>query len=253
MKIGFGDTETLSPLNVACNGEKQLVDSFGLITIESEKVISADTVTMLISQIGPLIAESVGKAVFHRFDLVDTMIVVYQDYPEVLTQLNWGRVFSPETYSWHTKRGYDPSLVNRRPMKAVLEDLASMLVGVRPMFFRGTDFDVPIWTSVMAQNNLRFVKYNRVRDIRTAIDELVNGEDGYVGEKHMIDITNGNSRKIGNAYKLIEKVEKEAEWLDAIRHSALVDAYLDALWYLTLKYIVTVLHLNLNVNTIKED
>ena len=251
MKIGFGDTETLSPLSVACNGEKQLVDSFGLITIESEKVISADTVSMLISQIGPVITESIGKAVFHRFDLVDTMIVLYQDYPELLTQLNWGRIFSPKTYSWHTKRDYDPSLVNRRPMKGVLEDLAGMLVGVRPLFFRGTDFDVPIWTSVMAQNKLRFVKYNHVRDIRTAIDELANGEDGFIGENHMINITNGKSRNIGNAYRLIEKVEKEAKRLDSLRHSALVDAYLDAIWYLTLKYLVTVLHLNLNVTTIK--
>lgn len=251
MKIGFGDTETLSPLSVACNGEKQLVDSFGLITIESERVISVDTVNALISQIGPVITESIGKAVFHRFDLVDTMIVLHQDYPEIMTQLANGRVFSPETYSWHTKRDYDPSLVNRRPMKGVLEDLAGMLVGVRPLFFRGTDFDVPIWTSVMAQNKLRFVKYNHVRDIRTAIDELANGEDGFIGENHMINITNGKSRNIGNAYRLIEKVEKEAKRLDSLRHSALVDAYLDAIWYLTLKYLVTVLHLNLNVTTIK--
>ena len=251
MKIGFGDTETLSPLNVACNGEKQLVDAFGLITIESDNVAQVDTITFLISQIGQVISESVGKPISSLYSNGATEIVLYQDYPEIMTQLASGRVFSTDTYNWHLKNGYDPSQVERRPTNDILREMERHLKGVRPLFFRGTDFDVPIWTSIMNQNKVRFVKYNHVRDIRTAIDELTNGEDGFIGENHMIDITNGKARTIENAYNLIEKVEKEAKRINALRHSALVDAYLDALWYLTLKYITATLKLNLNVTTIK--
>jgi hypothetical protein len=239
MKIGFGDTETLSSLSCASNGEKQLVDSYGLITVESESHLAA---LQFLLSLSTEIAASVGKPVYSTYNvgtLSPLNVELFQEYTEIMTQQASGREFSVDTYNFHLRNGYDPATSTRKSLSSITKVLEKLLVNVQPLYFRGTDFDVPIWASTFKQCKSRFVKYNHPRDVRTAIDIMTNAEEciGFMDYAKFDYPVSGKSSYVRKAQALMTDVRKVLDELNHLRHSALVDAYFDAVNYYMLKYI----------------
>jgi hypothetical protein len=159
-----------------------------------------------------------------------------------MRQFAGGRTIDQKTLDFHAKNGYDPeSITNRVPFKTALEQYAKWTEGCDVIFFRGTDFDVPLLNSCLIDNDVKVkYKHNRVRDIRTGLDELSDtGEyEGYIDterdwklENH--DGTPSDSKRVGTLQDMLQ-VQRAFKNL---RHSALVDAYTDALAYFTMKFL----------------
>lgn len=174
-------------------------------------------------------------------------VIVSQYYAHlgIAGQLAIGRTVDVSTIQWHLKNGYDPdSVQDRKPYSEVAKRLVEETKDSVAVFFRGTDFDGPLWTTLLADINLKpKYKYNALRDIRTAIDEMRDDGlfTGYLDQKGVYVVAHEKKGK-----PILP--QKEADWyaqtlreiqiqLDSSRHGALVDAYLDMICYLTLTYL----------------
>lgn len=265
-KLSFADTETI---NLHVVGDKMPVDSFGYVSISVEdndwrvctpillSVLTSDTV---IDNVIERSTNSIQQPWTWSHDGIG--VELWQQNVDVLDQLGTGRIFSADTWNWHKKNGYAIDKVVRSNLKDTLAFMAKRLSDSMALFFRGTDFDVPIWTTILKDNELRLpVRYNLVRDVRTAVDELLFTEkpvgalklDKYDFQLRLTppyDDAEGLSgetelRSVLSNLGPTSVVELRTHWanyvqtfdkLKSLRHTALVDAYLDCISYVLLKH-----------------
>lgn len=267
-KLTFADTETIN-LNVS--GDKMPVDSFGYVSISVEDndwrvctpmLLRILTSTPVLDEIKSRSQKSIAEPCTWTHDGIG--VEVWQQNVDVLDQLGSGRIFSADTWNWHKKNGYAIDKVERANLKSVISFLADRLSNSDTIFYRGTDFDVPIWTSIFKDNGKRLpVKYNLVRDMRTAIDELLFTDkplgallldkykfvlrafspydrtkdtdvDADLSLSPVLDSMTEVS--MSELFSEMDTYIKVFEDLKHLRHTALVDSYLDCLSYVMLKH-----------------
>lgn len=104
----------------------------------------------------------------------------------VTEQILAGRLIDPDTISWWNKQPPEAreELIcgKNTSVKDGLILFADFVRGAQ-VFCRGTDFDPPIVSTLFADFDVKLPwKYNQPRDVRTYIDALSGGTDGYLSE-----------------------------------------------------------------------
>lgn len=124
-------------------------------------------------------------------DVQDGQVILSSRYMldlklNVAEQLLAGRVVEPSTLDWWNRQNHKARLqLVERPdlqmkVKEALTMLAEFIDGAK-VYCRGTDFDPPILASLYADFGMEVPwQYNEVRDVRTYIDALSDGTNGYL-------------------------------------------------------------------------
>ena len=212
---------------------------------DSSSAACADLVASLWEE--PITEETNSSTWANQKTLLKTQgtgfVITYGDvHVNSMRQFAGGRTLDQKTLDFHAKNGYDPeTIANRVPFKTALEQYAKWSEDCDVVFFRGTDFDVPLLNSCLLDTGVKVkYKHNRVRDIRTALDELsdTGDYDGYIDTDTDWVLTNSDGTPADGKFKsALNDMLAVQRAFKSQRHAAIVDAYLDALSYFTLKYL----------------
>ena len=164
-------------------------------------------------------------------------ITTFTSSLRILEQVTAGRVIDPKTVAWHLKNGVDVETKPRPALSNVetLNNFQAFLADSDAVFTRGNDFDIALIGNLSDSLGVkeRF-KYNSVRDIRTACDELLQDfkYTPYVTAERVAGST------LGLLYpNLVEIAGRISKLRKAFGHRALYDAVFDLCLYLALKQV----------------
>lgn len=159
----------------------------------------------------------------------------------LLNQLAEGRNISAKTVQFHEKNGYYPESVSGRvQLKVAAQLIAMVLRGVESTYFRGTEFDMPLWQSSfeLVGPNTTPYKYNKGRDVRSTVDALAGDgvAFGYYDWAKPTEFVRAVCATNPIMDILHARCARAAACMKEVRHTSLVDAYLDAIasMYLTM-------------------
>lgn len=240
MRITCFDSETLA--NLARQPHRMVMDEIAAISFDFQ-----DVKTFLALDISGFldIVERFDLATANPKDVADQLcgvsepnaftVSTFHSTLRLLEQVTSGRIVDPSTVAWHRKNGVDvetkerPAYTNKETMEA----FNLYLKGSNAVFARGTDFDVSLLGSICFDLGVaEGFKYNSVRDIRTACDELLQDFQycAYVTADRVVKSDLGILHP-----ELVVLAERISKLRKAFGHRALYDAVFDLCLYLALK------------------
>lgn len=241
MRISCFDTETLT--NNSRQPHLMVVDEIaGLsVEVENQEAFLKLNVNLLLDCLESFdlakvdVAKVLNKGLKNIQHAEGVSVTYFNSTLRVLDQVVSGRTLEAATIAWHAKNGVDVESKLRPTVdnKTTLTDFNAWLAGSNAVFTRGNDFDVTLLGSICKELGVKEgFKYNSVRDIRTACDELLNDFEysTYVRPERVANSS------IGKEYPaVVTTVERIQKLRKHFGHRALYDAIFDLCLYVVLK------------------